>query len=226
MELTTVRRPYEDGYMIAAQVLSIIAFLMSWIWWVTFIIGLVCMVVLQCIWCCRQKDVKALNVTMAFSAVAGSYCVMAGILMLVLWKDRKYCSIFIMTNDYSYASGKNDYCKEGYWAFVAFFDAVLWFTTSGCIYSFVKSGRHAAWEQKLQAVDETTEETATATNIEMGIVPPTSAAATATTRSTPIAVIAATAPVGETRGVAAVAVASATTSAESYVLPDKIDDVA
>ena len=88
MELTTVRRPYQDGYMIAAQVLSIIAFLMSWIWWVTFIIGFVCMVVLQCIWCCRQKGVKALNVTMAFSAVAGSYCVMAGILMLVLWKDR------------------------------------------------------------------------------------------------------------------------------------------
>ena len=219
MELTTVRRPYADGYMIAAQVLSIIAFLMSWIWWVTFIIGLVCMVVLQCIWCCRQKGAKVLNVTMAFSAVAGIYCVMAGILMLVLWKDRKYCSIFIMNNDYSYAFGKKDLCKEGYWAFVAFFDAVLWFTTSGCIYSFVKSGRHAAWEQKLRAVDETTEETETATNIEMGIVPPTSAATTATTNSTPVVGIATTAPVGETRGLAAEAVVSASTNAE-------IDDVA
>jgi len=216
--------PYEDAYMIAAQVISIIAFLISWIWWVTFIIGLVCMVVLQLLWCCRQKDTNGLYASMGLSAVAGICCAVAGILMLVLWKDKPWCSIFVLFEDDDDDYVRDyDYCKEGYWAVVSFVDAVLWFVTGGFIYYFVKSGRHATWEQKLQALDETT---ATATNIEMGAVPPNLAAATATTGSTPVVAIATTAPVGETRGVAAVAAASATTNADSYVLPDKVDDVA
>ena len=91
MGLTTVRRPYEDAYMIAAQVISIIAFLISWIWWVTFIIGLVCMVVLQLLWCCRQKDTNGLYASMALSAVAGICCVVAGILAMLCPKSS--CSI-------------------------------------------------------------------------------------------------------------------------------------
>jgi len=61
---------------------------------------------------------------------------------------------------------KPDYCQEGIWAVVAFVTALLWFVTSGCILYFVKSGRHAKWEEKLQAAADTD----TTAAIEMGTV--------------------------------------------------------
>jgi len=180
--------PYKDGFMISAQIISILAFLVSWVWWVTFIVGLISLVLLQFVWCCRQSKI-GLFVSVGISTLAGVTCTIAGIVMIVLWKDERHCSVFTLTdvgddyyNDAYYAtpiyddgytgyksSGnvRRDYCEEQVWAVVAFVTATLWFSTSGLILYFVGSGRYAIWEEeaKLQGASDTTP-----TAIEMGAV--------------------------------------------------------
>jgi len=225
--------PYVDGYMITAQVISIVAFLISWLWWVTFIIGLICFVLLQVIWCRRQNR-TGLYISAGISTVAAATCVVAGIVMIVLWKDKIYCDIFRLTGDddldetfEKYYNKRDDddtavyvtpdYCEEQIWAVVAFITAVLWFATTGCILYFVKSGRLTRFEEKLQAADTTTTTIATTPTtmaIEMGTVQhhhDNDEHQQEQEQQQAIAVVAA-----------------AATTATSYVLPDipdKIDDV-
>lgn len=166
--------PYVDGFMIAAQVISIIAFLISWLWWVTFVVGLICLVLLQLLWCCRQNKI-GLYISAGISALAGVTCTIAGIVMIIVWKDQAWCSIFTLTDGYSYyddySNYSNDYCSEESWAVAAFVTAVLWFSTTGCILYFIKSGRHAKWEEKVRGANSSTSPTAaTPTAIEMGTV--------------------------------------------------------
>jgi len=178
--------PYKDGFMMSAQIISIIAFLISWVWWVTFIVGSISLALLQLVWCCRQSKIGLL-VSVGISTLAGVTCTIAGIVMIVLWKDERYCSVFILTDvgdDYydNYVTPiyddvytgyrdsppiRRDYCDEQAWAVVAFVTATLWFSTSGCILYFVGSGRYAIWEEeaKLQGANDTTP-----TAIEMGAV--------------------------------------------------------
>jgi len=210
--------PYVDGYMITAQIISIVAFLISWLWWVTFIVGGICLVLLQVIWCCRQNKI-GLYISAGISFVAAITCTVAGIVMIILWKDNVYCQIWLLTDGYDgndyYTPDKGypekpDYCEEGIWAAVAFVTALLWFATSGCILYFVKSGRHTKWEEKLQATAD-----AETTAIEMGTVQHphhNNHHQQEQEQQSPIAV----------------ATTSTTTVATSYVLPDipdnKIDD--
>lgn len=139
--------PYNDGYIIAAQVISVVAFLISWVWWVTFAIGLIALLLLQIIWCYRQnKDIFLLLASAAVSALAFLMCVLSGIYILVVWKDVAWCGVFVLESDDDYL---DDDCEEGAWATVSFVSGVLWFAVTGCILYFVKSGRHAKWEEKL-----------------------------------------------------------------------------
>ena len=196
--------------MITAQIISIIAFLVSWVWWVTFIVGSISLALLQLVWCCRQSK-TGMFVSVGISTLAGITCTIAGVVMIVVWKDQKNCSVFTLTdgseddyydnyvtpihddtycndgynntsyddcyynrnnNDYmdNYAEERRnrDYCEEQAWAVVAFITATLWFSTSGLIFYFVRSGRYAIWEEeaKLQGASDTTPTTA----IEMGAV--------------------------------------------------------
>jgi len=215
--------------MVAAQIIAIVAFSISWIWWVTLIIGDICFVLLQVIWCCRQQQ-NGLYLSAAISTVAAISCMIAGIVMLVVWKDRKLCEVWrltgqkndryyddddysnLPTNDYYYR--KNDNCEEGIWAAVAFVTALLWFATTGCILYFVKSGRYTKWEEKLQAAADSTT-VANTTAIEMGTVQHHQNDHDHDEQQ-------------EQQSTIAVATTSAIIAATSYVLPDipnKIDDV-
>jgi len=174
--------PYKDGFMITAQIISIIAFLVSWVWWVTLIVGSISLALLQLVWCCRQSKIGLL-VSVGISTLAGVTCTIAGIVMIILWKDERHCSVFTLTdvgddyyNDayYAYDDGytgyknvRRDYCEEQAWAVVAFITATLWFSTSGLILYFVGSGRYAVWEEeaKLRGASDTTPAA-----IEMGAV--------------------------------------------------------
>mmetsp|Transcript_42479 Transcript_42479/g.43257 ORF Transcript_42479/g.43257 Transcript_42479/m.43257 type:complete len:246 (-) Transcript_42479:164-901(-) len=177
--------PYVDGYMITAQLFSIVAFLISWIWAVTFFVGGLCFVLLQVIWYCRQNKI-GLYVSAGVSTFAAVLCTIAGIVMIVGWKDKVNCKVWMLTGDDDYtkyynddeywgdkAGTRRDYCEEDIWATVAFVTAALWFITTGCILYFVKSGRYTRWEEKLQADTTTTTTVATTpttTAIEMGTV--------------------------------------------------------
>lgn len=226
--------------MITAQIISIIAFLISWLWWVTFIVGLISLVLLQLVWCCRQNKI-GLFVSVGISTLAGVTCTIAGIVMIVVWKDQRYCSVFTLTdgdhNYYNYVSYYNDdayvppvrdYCREQTWAVVAFVTAALWFSTTGCILYFVGSGRYATWEEeeKLRASDTIpTTTTTTPTAIEMGAVQHQhdghQQEQQATTGTNPFATAAATATAIDHDY-------TTCSTADSYVLPEmsnKVDNV-
>jgi len=48
--------PYNDPWMIAAQILAIVAIFFSWVWWPTFMISIVGFLMFQVPWFCRQKE--------------------------------------------------------------------------------------------------------------------------------------------------------------------------
>jgi len=184
------------------------------------------LVLLQVIWCCRQNKI-GLYISAGISFVAAITCTVAGIVMIIVWKDNVYCQIWGLTDGYDgndYYSPDNgypekpDYCKEGIWAAVAFLTALLWFATSGCILYFVKSGRHTKWEEKLQATADAVTTPTTTTAIEMGNVQHHHHHDDNDHRQQE----------QEQQSPIAVATTSATTVATSYVLPDipdnKIDD--
>lgn len=139
--------PYNDGIVITAQILSIVAFLVSWIWWLTWLISAVGMILLQVAWCCRQNRFGFIAVAIV-SGIATISCLFAGIWMLVVWKNVDYCYAFIWET-YDYSTSR-DYCNEGIWAGVAFFDMVLWLIVTTLVLYFVYSGRHQKWENKLR----------------------------------------------------------------------------
>jgi len=172
-----------------AQIISIVAFLISLIWWETCIVGGICFISLQVIWCCRQNKI-GLYISAGISFVAAIISTVAGIYIIVVWKDI--------------------YMLQGLFAVIEFVKALLWFVTSGCILYFVKSGRHAKWEEKLQAAADTD----TTAAIEMGTVQhPDNDDQQQEQQSAAIAVATPSAPIA---------------AATSYVLPDipnKIDNV-
>jgi hypothetical protein len=220
--------------MIAAQIISIIAFLISWLWWVTFIIGLISLVSLQLVWCCRQSKI-GLYVSVGISALAGVTCTIAGIVMIVFWKDQSYCSPWTLTDwdadnwknsNYSYNYDDyvptfvptfSDYCSEGSWAVVAFVTATLWFSTTGCILYFVGSGRYAKWEEKVERGASDT----TPTAIEMGAVQHQHPGGHQQEQQMTVGAI-------DIATSTATATATAIETADSYVLPEipnKVDNV-
>mmetsp|Transcript_16239 Transcript_16239/g.37406 ORF Transcript_16239/g.37406 Transcript_16239/m.37406 type:complete len:256 (+) Transcript_16239:174-941(+) len=148
--------PYNDGFVVAAQIMSIAALLMSWFWWVTFIISIIAMVILQALWCCRQR--RALFLTMpVVSAIAAIMCAFSGGFFLIVWKRAGYCTPFVWIQDdyYPYYDdaydddyNRYDECNEKAWASVAFLTGILWLAVTGCIIAFVCSGRYAKWERK------------------------------------------------------------------------------
>lgn len=140
--------------MVTAQILSIIAFLISWIWYVTLIFGVTAMILLQVFWC-RRVDKAGLYATAIISGLTSLGCFIAGALMIVTWKGDIYCHVFLVTegDDFLVAHedddwvstyySQQDYCNEGAWAVVAFVTGLLWAATSICTLIFLCSGRHA-----------------------------------------------------------------------------------
>jgi len=144
--------PYDDTYMITAQILSIVAFLISWIWWGSFTISVAALVLHQIIWCCRQSRMGLITAHIV-SVVAALMCIFAGIFLLIFRKSAWWCAPFTLQSyddddddiyfddDWSY-----DVCYEKAYAAVAFVDAGLWLGAALFTISFVTSGRYAKWE--------------------------------------------------------------------------------
>jgi hypothetical protein len=144
--------PYDDPFMIASQVLAIIAAFFSWIWWVTFIISIVGLVMFQVPWFCRQTE----GLLYGSAAVAGltALCQLGlGIYVLVAWNfpEKSNCEAFSL---YSSSSWINDSCQEEIWGTIAIVCAVLWAATFGCLVHFIRTGRHAKWEEKHSGCDD------------------------------------------------------------------------
>lgn len=142
--------PYDDAWVISAQVLTIIATFLSWIWWVTMIVGIGGLVMFQLPWCCRQNG-GAMYGAVAIATGVSLAMMGVGIYCAVVWKTVTDCYPFEM---YSYTStyiregqdAPRDYCQEEVWAALSFVCSALWLAAAVCMFRFVKSGRHAKWE--------------------------------------------------------------------------------
>jgi len=128
--------PYEDGFMIAAQIISIVAFCICWIWWVTFVIGLTVFIMLQLVWCCRHKTKFGLYITAGMAALASIMCIVASTYMLVKWRNKSWCDPFFVIatefdddDDYYDSSSSGSYSWVGGVVFFLFFVVVgvVWF---------------------------------------------------------------------------------------------------
>jgi len=173
--------PYDDGLVIASQIMAIIAVLISWVWWVLFIISIVALTLVQLLWCCRQ-NVKSIYASAAVATIASLVCDGLGLYMLIQWKYVRSCYTFVL---YSYGSldddnysSRRDYCNEQGWASVAFVCGVLWSAVAVCLYYFVKTGRHAKWEEHhSKSPEESNEARDDAVAVELGAVPEVAAVA-------------------------------------------------
>lgn len=161
-----------------------VAVLISWVWWVTFIISLIAMSLIQVIWCCRQNRCGFLALILVSSSAA-IMSFFSAIWMAVVWRNATWCVPFYWwTDDYnddynfddyggSYASYDN--CNEGAWAAVAFVNTALWLAVTGCLLYFEFSGLHAKWENRISGrngttTDETSDKNHNGAAVELGIV--------------------------------------------------------
>ena len=154
--------PYDDGFAILAQILTIIALFFSWIWWPTLIISILGMILFQIFWCCRQTSCS-LYLPTAVAAIASLASLNVAIYAFVRMRSASYCIPFVMyqskyifdddalltLNDDEYINYLRnlDDCREKTWGIIATICSALWAAAAICLFWFVKSGRHARWEE-------------------------------------------------------------------------------
>jgi hypothetical protein len=174
--------------MLAVQILSIVAFLVSWLWYVTLVIASVAVTLVQVTWCCHIKK-TGLIVAIVICSLASAGCIVAGILMIVQWKGDTYCHVFTMNDDVTHDDFmdddtfyiyRGDYCNEVAWAVVAFVTGALWAAAAICTLYFLTGGRYQRCEEecsrRLQANEGDGNEGQDLSNIEMGSIVPVPAA--------------------------------------------------
>ena len=149
--------------MVAAQIISIFAFLLSWIWYAPNLLALPVMICIQCLWCCKIRKCGVIIIT-TLSAITAGLNVLAGAYILVTWEDNTWCFIWILhdleDDDYIYSSSgssytygyygttTSDYCDEGIWAALAFIDAALFAIVTAFLIIFLcRMDRLAAAKQ-------------------------------------------------------------------------------
>ena len=147
-------RPYGgDPWLISSQILTICATFFSWMCWVTLLVSCIGFILFQLLWCVRMRRSPLLW----YIVVAGLISVMnlgIAIYVLVAWRKKEYCRIFdwytenYYSNDDRYTWPNTDYCQEKTWFAIALACALLWAGVTFCITWFVKSGRHAKWEEE------------------------------------------------------------------------------
>lgn len=135
----------------AAQILSSIALLFSWVWWVTFLLSLVGTVSFLMLWC-KRLSTRSIY---AYVWMARVIAVCQFGLALYCWvalRRKKYCHVFEMSSDDNYYYGSYDWwdddCSEKGWGFLSFVCSLLWAVCSLCLAKFVHSGRHAKLEDQ------------------------------------------------------------------------------
>mmetsp|Transcript_17299 Transcript_17299/g.35686 ORF Transcript_17299/g.35686 Transcript_17299/m.35686 type:complete len:187 (+) Transcript_17299:269-829(+) len=168
--------PYDDGFVIASQIMTSVALLLSWVWWISFAISIIGMTLFQLLWCCRQNR-YSIYASTAVSVVSSLASFGVGIFVLVRWKNSSRCWVFVLDSWETLDETPWDWCYEKVWGTIVILCGALWLAVAGCMFYFAKSGRHATWEEHhSKTAAETNEEDSVA--VEIGSVPAASAIAT------------------------------------------------
>jgi len=162
--------PYNDGWVIASIVLSIVATIFSWVYYPIFIFSLVGLTLFQLLWCCRSSRFVMYGLVSAAMLVSLESLVL-GIYTATTLRTAEFCrpwdlyyygdtTISLQGDDYwafkddeSADLYRKDYyvyddeCWEWVLAVIPFFCSALWIASAACLFRFVHSGRHARWEK-------------------------------------------------------------------------------
>jgi len=153
--------PYGHGLLIAAQVLSICAFVLSWIWWVVFLVSLIVLIFYQTMWCCRLCK-AGIIVASSLATLAGIVSLITGIIMILEYSDGCFFLIFF------------EVCNGVRLAIVAFVQSALWFACAACSFTFVFGGQHERMETKwVEKFRTGNVDVVTVSAVEMGNIHPT-----------------------------------------------------
>ena len=170
-----------------SQIFSIIAFLISFVWWLPWLIGFITFIMMQIIWCCRMKSGGLITLGI-LNCLCGLLSVGAAIYIFKEWRYDTWCNVWrLRLRDYEYPTYYDDnddiynYGYRGYvscnyraWAIVELIGAVFWFVAAfGPLY-YVASGKLRKYQTILQEkADEEAGGIAvpTVNAIEMGAVP-------------------------------------------------------
>jgi len=152
--------PYDDPWLIVAQILTIVSVFFAWICWVTFLVGFIGLILFQVLWCVRMRGGPLVS-HMVLAGLTSAANLGIAIYILIDWKRKSWCHVFVLYaddddwrriddvfDDNYYDDDIWDDCQEKTWFAVAFVCALLWAAAMFCMIWFVKSGRHAKWEKK------------------------------------------------------------------------------
>ncbi len=140
------QRPYDDAIVITSQIMATVALLFSLTWWVTFVISIIGMILIQLLWCCRQNK-HSIYTSTAVAGVNSLVSLGFGIYYISLYWWYDYTGISILL------------C------------GVHWFAVAVCMVWFVKSGRHAKWEAHYSRSTAETNDDADPDALELESVP-------------------------------------------------------
>ena len=127
-----------------AQILSIISFLLSWLWWVILALSFPGFLILQVVWCCKIRKC-GLVAAFILSTLGGIASFFAAVWMLVEWKYDLHCEVFFLMDSGPYwtppgavvARPAADFCRELAWAVVALLEGILLCVTAYCLFVVV-----------------------------------------------------------------------------------------
>ena len=88
----------------------------------------------------------------AIAAATSATSLGVAIYVLVEFRTKKYCFAWLLdaslyNDDDVYGWPNRDNCPEKAWFIVALLCSLLWGVTAWCTFWFIKSGRHAKWEE-------------------------------------------------------------------------------
>lgn len=133
--------PYDDKHMVASQVLSIFATLLSWVWWLDLIVSIAATILFQILWCYRMNTTWMLTCVVAAS-FASLVSGIAWLVFSVCWLTNVDREVF--TLEYR---GHWSNIDHFVWATLSFVCALLWAGSAYCMLHFVTSGKHAKLEK-------------------------------------------------------------------------------
>lgn len=143
-----------DPIAMASTILSFLAFMVSWVFFGTFIISLIAFVLQMCLWCRRTKP-AAMMAIIAFTGLAALAEIGTGIYVSVLWNSRsdvvvEKCQPFTMTADHYRTGPVMDICYETFYATICYIAGAFWLAAFACLAYFYKSGRYAKMEEEFE----------------------------------------------------------------------------
>ena len=176
--------PFEqDGYLLTAQIVSIIAALISWVWWPLFVVSAPIVAILQTTWCCKMsKSGMWAACFLSFLAFAGG--LFLGIYMIVECWNNIFVVVLNSNDDYYYnhhdGSCIHWVANPTAWTVVAFIDCALFLltflsTTYFVLYRY--DGLVSGWGR---AQCEADADEVVVPVVEMGVIPSSTPEATAT----------------------------------------------